>query len=245
MRILWVKIGGLWPPDSGARSRSFQAISELSRRNEVILLTTHRCFDERAELRKALPSCRRVESIRYSGPKARSLRFAAALARSWLSPLPASLLRWRSRELQQGIARALSGGALDFCIVDSLASLANFPRRSSVPLVLFEPEVEHLVWKRLAGAERNPVKRAALELEWRKTQRYEARSCGRVRLTLTACEKDRALLASSAPEAPFRVLSAGADSWKQVFTGASHRDAAQDAIRRELPSPLRDRVKAS
>ena len=32
MRILWVKIGGLWPLNMGGRLRSFHAIAELAKR---------------------------------------------------------------------------------------------------------------------------------------------------------------------------------------------------------------------
>ena len=35
MRILWVKMGGLWPANTGGRVRSLQIISELSRRHRV------------------------------------------------------------------------------------------------------------------------------------------------------------------------------------------------------------------
>jgi hypothetical protein len=41
LRIVWVKIGGLWPPTSGGRLRSFHTLAELSKRHRVTLLTTH------------------------------------------------------------------------------------------------------------------------------------------------------------------------------------------------------------
>ena len=41
MRILWVKMGGLWPSNTGGRVRSLQIISELSRRHRVSVVTTH------------------------------------------------------------------------------------------------------------------------------------------------------------------------------------------------------------
>ena len=41
MRILWVKVGGLWPLTNGGRIRSFHTISELSRHHAVTVITTH------------------------------------------------------------------------------------------------------------------------------------------------------------------------------------------------------------
>jgi glycosyltransferase involved in cell wall biosynthesis len=245
MRILWVKVGGLWLPDTGEQIRSLRMLSELSRRHEVTLLTTHQSFDERAELRKAFPSCRRVDSLRHVIRKPGSLRFGAALARSWVSPLPVHVRRWRSSELQQRVARALSAGA-DLCIVDFLASMANLPRRSPVPVLLFEHDVEHLLWKRLAEAERNPWKRALFDFEWKKMRRYEARSCLRARCTITVSEEDRAVLASAAPGAEFRVLPPGVDvsyfhpnghpedPWKLVFNGPMDWFPNEDAVLRFL-----------
>src|SRR5207245_8833746 len=56
MRILWVKVGGLWPPDSGGRLRSFHLISELSRRHSVILATTQVPGDDAGALSARLPA---------------------------------------------------------------------------------------------------------------------------------------------------------------------------------------------
>ena len=35
MRILWVKIGGLWPTNTGGRLRSFNILQELAREHEI------------------------------------------------------------------------------------------------------------------------------------------------------------------------------------------------------------------
>jgi hypothetical protein len=88
MRILWVKPGGLWPLTTGGRIRSFHTLSELARRHRVVLLTTHGVHEEPDELAARLPHCERVVSFPHRPPKQGSLGLVAALARSWLSPLP-------------------------------------------------------------------------------------------------------------------------------------------------------------
>src|SRR5262245_58885618 len=62
MRILWVKIGGLWPPDRGGRLRSYHLISELARRHRVNVLTTHAPGDV-PDSQETLPGCERVISV--------------------------------------------------------------------------------------------------------------------------------------------------------------------------------------
>src|SRR5207244_602046 len=69
MRILWVKVGGLWPLNVGGRLRSFHIIAELSRRHHVSVLTTHAPGDDPRELRAELPRCEGVASFPYTAPK--------------------------------------------------------------------------------------------------------------------------------------------------------------------------------
>ena len=60
MRILWVKMGGLWPPTAGGRIRSLETLSCLSRRHDVTVVTTHGPGDDPDGLRQRLPHCERV-----------------------------------------------------------------------------------------------------------------------------------------------------------------------------------------
>src|SRR5947208_973570 len=55
MRLIWVKVGGLWPVNTGGRIRSFHMLRELSHRHEVTLLTTHGPSEDPRALEAALP----------------------------------------------------------------------------------------------------------------------------------------------------------------------------------------------
>ncbi len=94
MRILWVKMGGLWPPTSGGRTRSLQIISELSRRHAVTVVTTHADGDDPEGLVEHLSGCE-VMSFPYQVPKRGSAAFPMTVARSWLSRDPVDLWKWR------------------------------------------------------------------------------------------------------------------------------------------------------
>src|SRR5260370_33725597 len=120
MRILWVKLGGSWPLNVGGRLRSFHILSELSQRHRITLLTTHRPGEDPDEIKKHLPRCERVMSFPYSAPKAGTLEFAGALARSWTSALPVDLLKWRVPELRAEVEWILGTGAVDVCVADFL-----------------------------------------------------------------------------------------------------------------------------
>ena len=95
MRILWVKMGGLWPATTGGRVRSLRTISELAKRHTVTVLTTHGPGDDPDGLQQQLAGCASVTSLPYLVPKTGSPAFAAALARSWMSQDPVDLWKWR------------------------------------------------------------------------------------------------------------------------------------------------------
>lgn len=257
MRILWVKVGGLWPLNTGGRLRSFHIVSELSRRHRVILLTTHGGEDDPAGLAARLPRCE-VVSLPHTSPKRGSLAFAGSLARSWLSSSPVDLWKCRVLALRRTAERLLAARQMDLCVADFLAATPNVPLGSPVPVVLFAHNVEHVIWRRLSRAETRPGRRALLELEWRKMRRCEARACARARLTIAVSEVDHALLAANAPGARVAVVPTGVDvayfspdeaperPGALVFTGSMDwypnedailhfADAILPAIRREIP----------
>jgi sugar transferase (PEP-CTERM/EpsH1 system associated) len=258
MRILWVKVGGLWPPHMGGRLRSFHLISELSRRHRVTVLTTHGPGDDPAGLAAALPACEEVLSVPFAIPKQGTARFALALLRSWLSSSPVDMLKCRVPALRSQAGRILATG-VDICIADFLFAAANVPTNTPTPVILFEHNVEHMIWKRLRDVERFAWRRALLELECRKMRRYEARACAKADLTLAVSDADRELLETSAPMATIRTIPTGVDTEyfhpndseeipaSLVFTGAMDWypnedamlyfiDAILPAIRRSVPA---------
>ncbi len=217
MRILWAKIGGLWPANSGGRLRSYHIISELSQQHEVTVVTTRRPDEDPAELPPHLPRCERVISIEHDAPKHGSTAFIGALARSWFSPLPVDLYKYRVPEMRRTVTKLLRDGNYDICVADFLTGLPNVPLDSlplpggPVPVVLFTHNVEHMIWKRLCDNERNPLKRLLLALEWRKMRRYERYACTRADLTLTVSETDRDLFKRLAPASNLHAIPTGVD----------------------------------
>jgi sugar transferase (PEP-CTERM/EpsH1 system associated) len=223
MRILWVKVDGLWPLNSGGRLRSFHTIEELSRRHRVTLVTAHGPQDDHAGLAAQLPACERVISLPYAAPKHGSVRFARALVRSWLSWLPVHIRKWRIPAVREEVARLLAAQRFDLCVADFLISAPNVPLDGPVPTVLFSHNVEHMIWKRLSQVASRPWRRALLELEWRKMRRYEAHACTQPALTIAVSEADRAVLAAYAPRARVCAIPTGVDTAYFTPNGTEER----------------------
>ena len=82
---------------AGTEILTYETARELRRRgHDVTVLTTHSAADDPQGLASHLPACKQVDSVPYTLPKRGTSRFALAVARSWLSPYPADLWRWRS-----------------------------------------------------------------------------------------------------------------------------------------------------
>src|SRR5688572_30740997 len=126
MRILWVKMGGLWPATTGGRVRSLRTITELAKRHTVQVITTHGPGDDPDGLKAQLPECS-VTSIPFAVPKTGSPAFVTALAQSWLSPDPVDLWKWRVPEIRQEVSQLMDRGDVQLCITDFLFAAANVP----------------------------------------------------------------------------------------------------------------------
>lgn len=241
MRIVWLKIGGLWPLNMGGRLRSFHAVAELAKRHRVTVLTTHGPADDPEGLKASLKHCERIVSIPYTIPRAGTRRFAAALLRSRLSPYPVDIWKCRVPALRSAVAETLAAG-VDVCVADFLVAAGNIPLGASTPTLLFEHNVEYMIWKRLHDVENRAWRRALLAAEWRRMRRYEARACGLARLTVAVSEADRALLSANAPSADIRAIPTGVDAEyfhpngtaekpaRLVFTGSMDWYPNEDAI---------------
>ena len=106
MHILWVKMGGLWPSTTGGRVRSLQIVSELARRHQVTVVTTHGPGDDPEGLARQLSHCHEVVSFPVRRRRRRgSAAFPAAVARSWMSRYPVDLWKWREPQVRSRCSR--------------------------------------------------------------------------------------------------------------------------------------------
>jgi len=212
LRILWIKVGGLWPIDSGGRLRSFHTIAQLSRRHRVSLVTTHTNESDGKVLAAQLPDCERIIALPVTAHKSNSIRFIPTLIRSWLSTLPVDLYKHRFPALAREVSHAMQSGEYDLCIADFLVSLPNVPKYGDVPIVYFSHNVEYMIWRRLNENEPSWIKKALLALEWRKMRRYERLACQSVAHTISVSCTDSAELSRLSGRQNITAVPTGVDT---------------------------------
>ena len=237
-----MKMGGLWPATSGGRMRSLQIVSELARRHSVTVITTHGPGDDPEGLERQLPPSTSVISIPYQVPKRGSRAFPFAVARSWLSPYPVDLWKWCVPQIREHVRALIESGTVDLCVADFLFAAANVPAKGRVPVVLFEHNVEYLIWQRLWALEPPGLRRTLLDIEWRKLRAREAEACCQAALTIAVSDDDRRRLASLAPEARIAAIPTGVDTHyfspngyhehanRIVFSGSMDWHPNEDAV---------------
>jgi glycosyltransferase involved in cell wall biosynthesis len=251
-------MNGLWPATTGGRVRSLQIISELARRHRVTVLTTHGPSDDPDGLSQQLAHCDAVISIPYVPPKRGSARFPLSVARSWFSPYPVDLHKWRIPQLRDRVRTLLEDGRFDVCVADFLFAAANVPMRGITPVVLFEHNVEYLIWQRLCALETSPWRKALFEIEWHKMRAREADACRMADLTIAVSEDDRRRLLEIAPgiraasiptgvnttyfvpdghhERPHHLVFSGSMDWHPNEDAVAHfADAILPRIRQDIP----------
>jgi glycosyltransferase involved in cell wall biosynthesis len=174
MRILWVKAGKLLPVDTGGKIRSFNILKYLARWNQTTLLSYYAgpCDDRyEDELVRCFPGAIAVPARL---PQKTSVKGLSSYVGGLFSPLPYAVYKHTSAEVRSRISSLLASGSFDVAVCDFLAPAANFDLSSGVPIVMFEHNVEAILWQRQAANQRNPITRLLYQLEAAKMLRYES-----------------------------------------------------------------------
>jgi glycosyltransferase involved in cell wall biosynthesis len=223
---LWVKAGKLLPVDTGGKIRSFNILRQLAARNQVTLLSYYSGAPDRAyeeELRRVFPHAVALNTRALDGSPA-----AQALDYAWrsLSSAPYAVSKFTSPPVRKTIAEWDRSGRHDVAVCDFLSASLNFPDRPHTPTVLFQHNVESILWRRQADTETHPIKRLVFAREARKMERYERDTVARFGHVIAVSETDRAAMATMTDPARISVVPTGVDTL-----------GFRPAVRNESPAP--------
>ncbi len=196
MHILWIKTEFLHPVDKGGRIRSYQMLRALKRDHRITYLTLDdgSAAPDAATLAGEYSDA--VERVPFAPPAKGSLAFWMDLARNALSSLPYAVDRYRSMALRERIAALCARGDVDVVVCDFLAPSLNVPDDLGVPTVLFQHNVEAMIWERHAQVAANPVKRAYMREQWRRMLRHERAECARFDHVIAVSPQDAAVFST-------------------------------------------------
>ena len=227
MKILWVKAGKLLPVDTGGKIRSFNLLRELNARDEVTLLSYYgggRDPDYERALADLFPG---AVPIHTGTPVAAGAATALDYAAKLYSRAPYSVTRFTSRAVRRLVTEWDAGRRFDVFICDFLSASMNFPERLHTPAILFQHNVESILWDRQAAAESHPLKRLVYRLEAEKMKRYERAAVQRFDHVLAVSEADKAAMAEMTDGSSISVVPTGVDT-----------RAFKPQLRSDTPEPI-------
>ena len=210
MRVLWVKAGKILPVDTGGKIRSYNLIKHLATRHQLVLLSYYggeRDTAYESHLRREFPGAMPI----HDATPRHGVSLYLDYARRLLSPAPYAVNKYTVSAVRRAVGEWLRDGRFDVAVCDFLSASRNFPAQLSTPCVLFQHNVESVLWKRQARHEANPLRRLMFTVEALKMSRYERATVGRFPRVIAVSARDRDAMAHMTEPSRIEVVPTGVD----------------------------------
>ena len=244
MNILWLKTELLHPIDKGGKIRTYNMLKELKRDHHITYLTLDDGRAGTVEREAALEYCDKLVCMPYQRREKFTAGFYVELLFNLVSPLPYAIKKYESALMRKEISQRAHAGKFDVVVCDFLTPAANVARDLACPTVLFQHNVEAMIWKRHYELQSNPLKKAYLYGQWLKMRAFERNMCRRFDCVVAVSSEDRQQMqkeygVESVFDVPTGVdtkfFSPGGselrDPHNMVFTGSMDWLPNEDAIR--------------
>ncbi|MGH9841332.1 MAG: glycosyltransferase [Blastocatellia bacterium] len=244
MNILWLKTELLHPVDKGGKIRTYQMLKELKRRHHVTYLTLDDGTAGPSAREQAAEYCHELICIPHRTRAKFSAGFYAELAFNLISPLPYFMRKYVSARMREAIVEHVRHSHVDVLVCDFLNPSINLPPDAGCATLLFQHNVEALIWQRHYEVQANPLKRAYLRGQWRKTLAYERETCHRFDQVVAVSAEDREIMQREYGVAEVADVPTGVDTeyfrpqgrgtyppHRLVFTGSMDWLPNEDGIR--------------
>ncbi|MGH9515740.1 MAG: glycosyltransferase [Terriglobales bacterium] len=211
MKILWVKAGGLVPPDIGGKIRSYSIVKELAKIHEVTLFNFYAAHSD--DVHSGLkPMFDQVVNLPLPIATNRGLGELASFARNMFSSSPHTVSKYCRAEVKTRMRDLLGSQRFDVIICDFVVAAAAIPWEVTCPKVIFTHNVEALIWKRHFEVSRNPVWKMASWGEYQKMIRFEKHFLNKSDHVLTVSEADKDFFSDFVDRSKMTVISTGVDT---------------------------------
>jgi polysaccharide biosynthesis protein PslH len=241
MKILWVKAGGLVPPDTGGKIRSYNILRQLARQHSITFFSFYAAHnpDVHAELKHMFD---RVVTMPLRIPAPKSLAEMCNYAVRLFSSEPYGITKYCRPEVRRRLRSLLEEENYDVILCDFMAVAGVIPWDCATPKVLFTHNVEATIWRRHYEVASNVIWKAISWQEWRKMEAAERRYLRLADRVLAVSETDRDAFAAFLSAEKLTVIPTGVDveyfqplageetANSLVFTGSMDWLPNEDAI---------------
>ena len=210
MKILWVKAGGLVPPDTGGKIRSYNILRELARRHSITFFSFYAAHD--GDLHPKLKDV--FEQVVYMPlqlPAPKSVAEMRNYGIRLLSAEPYSITKYCLPEVRRRLRALLEQESYEVILCDFIFAAGVIPWDWPGPKVLFTHNVEAAIWRRHYEVASNPIWKAISWREWKKMEAAERRYLHLADHVLTVSDTDRDTFAGFLDPGKLTVIPTGVD----------------------------------
>jgi sugar transferase (PEP-CTERM/EpsH1 system associated) len=211
MKILWVKAGGLVPPDSGGKIRSYNILLQLAKHHTVTFFSFYAAHE--GDVHVGLSQIiERVIPVPLDLPPAKGAGEFLDYIVNLFSREPYNLTKYCRPVVRKKLRALLQEETYDVILCDFLATAGAIPWDWPCPKVLFTHNVEAVIWQRHYEVARNPLWKALSFREWKTMEVAERRYLEKADHVLTVSDNDREAFAKFLDPQKVTVIPTGADT---------------------------------
>lgn len=244
MRILWLKTELLHPIDKGGKIRTYQMLKELKKKHRITYLTLDDGTAEADALEKSSEYAHETIVVPHRTAAKFSTKFYLELGNNLASKLPYFMQKYVSKAMLGEVSKRANRDSFDVVICDFLTPAVNMPEKIEIPTILFQHNVETVIWRRHFEVQKNAVKKAYLKNQWKKSFAYERDTCRKFDFVIAVSGEDAETMKSEFAVENIRAISTGVDTeffapdknvvrdeFNIVFTGSMDWLPNEDGIR--------------
>jgi sugar transferase (PEP-CTERM/EpsH1 system associated) len=210
MKILWVKAGGLVPPDTGGKIRSYHILRELARQHSITFFSFYSAHD--GDMHPSLKDVfDRVVCVPLSLPKPKSPAELRDYVIRLFSSEPYGITKYCRPEVRRRLHALLNEETFDVLVCDFISAAGVVPWDWPGPKALFTHNVEAMIWRRHYEVAANPLWKAVAWWEWRRMEAAEQRYLQLADHVLTVSDTDRDTFAHFVEPKKLSVIPTGVD----------------------------------
>lgn len=191
MKILWIKADFLHPTTKGGHIRTLEMLRRLHQRHEIHYVGFAEAGETEGPRRSAEYSTR-AYPVSHRPAHKDSAAFLAQAAAGLFSSLPVAISRYRSSRMARQIEELRTAERFDQIVCDFLTPAVNV--RDLSDCVLFQHNVETVIWRRHAALTADPIRRWYFRKQAEKMLRYEGEACRSARHVIAVSETDACLM---------------------------------------------------
>ena len=191
MRILWMKSDYVIPPDTGGTIRTYNLMRELHKLCDLTYLAFKGSDTPNTE--PEISECASdVRTVFQPEEHKDGLGFYLRVLRGMASKLPYVIQKYRHNKIIEHQRKFVAEDPKNSVVLcDFLEMAENVDWSLPCPKVLFQHNVETMIWERLYLTETHPLKKAYFNFERKRMKKYEADVSNKFDFVFAVSDEDK------------------------------------------------------